>query len=294
MSLRVECCPDLGKRFSPSGIWTAGFILLFWTGIFFLGGCSTPFLATDNELLLRLPGTERRSDQIEGVLRPWERRKLIEEKGEKGRRASASEKELLVYQLMQEYERSTDPNIRRTAVEAVGKITETADIPAALSFYDKALRDETIGVRVSAADGLGRYALQAPKGDYRNVRARSAELLAARYRELPYSIDAGQKKENDERKDLRLAILRNLGRFEDSDPVVALLGEALSGEPLDDGALQLAAMKSLAGVTGKNYALDAELWREYVAYREGKNPAEPKELSRLTGFNPLSDLSIMK
>ena len=293
MSLHDGNCPRSGKRFSPFRIWTAGFLLSFGAGIVFIG-CSTPFLATDNELLLRLPGTERRSDQIEGVLRPWERRKLIEEKGEKGRKASKSEKELLVYQLIQEYERSTDPNIRRTAVEGIGKITETADIPAALSFYDKALRDEAVGVRISAADGLGFYALHAPKGDYREVRARSAELLAARYRELPYSIDAGQKKENDERKDLRLAILRNLGRFEDSDPVVALLGEALSGEPLDDGALQLAAMKSLSSVTGKSYALDTELWRDYVAYREGKNPAEPKELSRLTGFNPLSDLSIMK
>lgn len=289
------------KIFRGARRWTAldkpaaGIFYALFAASIFLGGCSTPFWPTDNELLLRLPGTERKSDKIEGVLRPWERRKLIEEKGEKGRTAPPSEKELLVYQLTQEYENSTDPNIRRTSIEAIGKITETAEIPAAFTYLEKALHDSSIGVRISAADALGRYALHVPKGqDVRSSRDRAAETLAVRYRELSYSIDAGEKKENDERKDLRLAILRNLGRFGDTDPVVAALGEALSSEPLDDGALRLAAMNALAAVTGKSYALDYGLWSDYVAYRNGKNPTAPKEVSRLTGFNPFSDLSIMK
>ena len=56
-------------------------------------GCTTPFWATDNELFLRLPGTERRSDQVEGVLRPWERIERIAEKGDEGAKAPPEEKE---------------------------------------------------------------------------------------------------------------------------------------------------------------------------------------------------------
>ena len=258
------------------------FGLIFTIGIF--QGCSTPFLATDNEFLLKFPGTERRSDQIEGVLRPWERRKLIEEKGEKGIGASVEEKQFLVYQLIQEYKKSNDPTIRRTSVEALAKIMKTAEIPAAFDLLTEALHDESLGVRLSAVEALGGYASQVKPAD-RSVRERSAEALYACYRQLPLSVQAGSKKENDERKDLRLAILRNLGRFDDSETVVAALAEGLDGEMLDDGALRLTAMKSLGKVTGKNYGCDYALWRQYLDYRQGKAANPPKEVSALSGLS---------
>lgn len=259
------------------------FLLIAATGSV---GCSTPFMATDNEFLLKLPGTERRSDKIEGVLRPWERRELIAEKGEKGARAKKEEKDILVFQLMEEYKKSNDPSIRRSAIEALGKITATADIAVALPFLNDALRDETLGVRVSAADALGNYAKNAPKKERnRDSRSHAARYLALRYAELPYSVDAGEKKENEERKDLRLALIRNLAQFEDAPEILAALGEALDGEKLDDGALRLASMKALGQVTGKRYGLDYALWRQYLDYRNG-SAVEPAEVS------PLADLSL--
>lgn len=249
-------------------------------------GCSTPFMATDNEFLLKLPGTERRSDKVEGVLRPWERRELIAEKGEKGANASKEEKQILVFQLMEEYKKSKDPSIRRSAVEAVGGITATIDIKPALPFLNDALRDETLGVRISAADALGVYARKVPKKEFDStVRTQAARYLALRYGELSYSVDAGEKKENEERKDLRLALLRNLSLFEDEPTVLAALGEGLDGEKLDDGALRLASMKALSEVTGKRYGLDYGLWRQYLDSRDGK-AAVPAEVS------PLADLSL--
>ena len=258
-----------------------------------LSGCSTPFIATDNEFLLRFPGTERRSDKIAGVLTPNDRRKLIEEKGEKGASAGVNEKEVLVFQLMQEYKRSTDPIIRRAAIDALGKIVAGADIKPALSLLNEALRDESLGVRISAAHALGIYAEKIEQTtSVQDSRAQAARFLSLRYRELGYSIDAGEKKENDERKDLRLTILRSMSHFTESPELLASLREGLDGEPLDDGALRLSSMNALEKVTGKHYGANYALWSDYLDYREGKKSAAPKEVSAfadlsLGSMNPL-------
>ena len=271
-------------------LWPAGalvFLLCAQVFLAVLPGCSTPFIATDNEILLRFPGTERRSDKIAGVLTPKDRRELIEEKGEKGAHAGVDEKEVLVFQLMQEYKRSTDPIIRRAAIDALGKIVAGADIKPALPLLNEALRDESLGVRISAANALGTYAEKAQQTPaVLETRAQAARLLSLRYRELGYSIDAGEKKENDERKDLRLTILRCLSHFPESPELLASLREGLEGEPLDDGALRLSAMNALGKVTKKRYGADYGLWRDYLDYREGKTSEAPKEVSAF------ADLSI--
>ncbi len=259
-------------------------LLPFWICLaicsLLLGGCSTPFFATDNPILLRFPGAERKSDQIEGVLRPWERAALILEKGDKGRQVNAEEKAILIQQLSDEYRVASSPNIRRACIDAMGRITANMAIEPAQKVYSDALIEPNLGVRISAIDAWGMYCQDKP-GEYPKARRLAAETLCARFKELPYTVEPGAKKLNDEKKDLRLAIIRNLGTFrvDDSPELIPTFKLALEGEQLDDGALQLAAMRSLEKVTGKKYGLDAHQWSEYISYALHNRAEAPKELS---------------
>ncbi|MDO5580349.1 MAG: HEAT repeat domain-containing protein [Planctomycetia bacterium] len=275
---------------------TGGLFILSFFILLSLSGCSTPIFSTDNKFLLRLPGAERKSDEIPGVLRPWERIKLIQEKGKKGKHAPKEEKEILVYQLIQEYERSTDPNVRRASIDALEKITSGFKNEAVEKTYIKAFRDPILMVRLSAADAMGSYCMELKSSEEKaEARDLAAKTLAGLYRDLPFSIAAGAKKENDERKDLRLAIIRNLAKFKDSDSaeIVQVLGEALQNEKLDDGALQMAAMRSLEITTHKKYGYDAERWVQYIDYTKNKRENPPEELSLSERF-PKPDLPMFK
>ncbi len=258
-----------------------------------VGGCATPFYSTDNKFLLHFPGAARRSDQIPGVLRPWERIKLIEEKGEKGAKAPVEEKDVLLLQISQEFENSASPNVRRSAIEAIAKISRNYSNPVAENIFRVALEDNELNIAVSAADGLGVYALDVKDGADESRRL-AAELLADKYKRLPLSIAAGSEEENKRRKDLRVAILRNFGNFQESDSplVFETLEQGLTGEKLDDGALQDASMRTLAQITGEKYGLDAERWGQFLAYRRGEGP-KPEELS-LSERSPKIDSAIFK
>lgn len=260
----------------------------------FLSGCNTPFWATDNEFFLRLPGTERRSDRVEGVLRPWERLERIDEKGEEGADASPEEKKILAYQLIEEYHRSNDPIIRRASIQALGKITENAHLGPALQTLTEALREPNLGNRIAACNALGRYGSKMKTKEIAEIRRGIVAVYADCYRGLSYSANAGAQKENNERKDFRLAILRNAALFDDSPEVIDLLAEALDGEKLDDGALRLGAMTALGQVTKKNYGADYALWSQYVAYRQGDADHMPKEKSSFGTAFRLDDMSILK
>ncbi|MBQ5790825.1 MAG: hypothetical protein IIW01_11090 [Thermoguttaceae bacterium] len=257
------------------------------------GGCATPFYSTDNKILLHFPGAARRSDQIPGVLRPWERVKLIEEKGEKGAKAPAEEKDVLLLQISQEFENSASPNVRRASIEAIAKISRNYSNPVAENIFRVALEDNELNLAVSAADGLGVYALDV-QGGAPESRRLAVELLADKYKRLPFSIAAGSEEENMRRKDLRSAILRNLANFQESDSplVFETLELGLTGEKLDDGALQDAAMRSLAKITGEKYGLDAELWLQFLAYSRGEasKPSAPS----ITARAPKLDAAIFK
>lgn len=257
--------------------------ILFSTLFFCVfNGCSTPFFPTDNEFLLHFPGTERKSDKIEGVLRPWERMALIKEKGEKGKNASDENKEILILQLAQEYNRSQDPNIRRSSIDALAKITSNKASQDAEKIYTIALNDETLGVRLSAVDAFGQYCYETKKSfDNTPMRKTALDQLIKLYRQSAYLITPGSDKDNEIRKDVRLAILRNLAKFpEDLSPELpVVLREALVGERLDDGALQVSAMKTLEKITHKKYGLNAEKWTAYLDYQSGKLNSAPAELS---------------
>jgi len=258
-----------------------------------VGGCATPFYSTDNKFLLHFPGAARRSDQIPGVLRPWERIKLIEEKGEKGAKAPAEEKDVLLLQLSEEFEKSSSPNVRRSSLEAIAKISRNYSNPVAENIFRVALEDNELNIALSAADGLGVYALDVKEGAPESRRL-AVELLADKYKRLPFSIAAGSEEENKRRKDIRVAILRNLANFQETDSplVFETLELGLTGEKLDDGALQDASMRTLAKITDEKYGLDAERWVQFLAYKRGES-SKPSELS-ITERAPKIDTAILK
>ena len=293
-TVREESCSPF---FSAEGIsrWDRTvflLILVFWfvlaTLAICFAGCSSPVFPTDNPILLRLPGAERYSDRIEGVLRPWERAELIKEKGQKGKNAAWEEKNILIDQLLEEYDTTQTTNIRRCCVDALEKIGATTPGDQRLEkLFAKAVYNENLGVQLSGINAWGSYCAEVKSENVDRQRTLAAEKLCSRYRELPFSIEAGADKTNGERKDLRLAIIRNLTRFklEDSPEILKTLDEALRGEKLDDGALQLGAMRALDKLTGKKYGLDAEQWAGYLDYtlkHEGNAPEELSPLERMS------------
>lgn len=250
-----------------------------------LSGCTSPVWYTDNEMLLYLPGAGRRSDKLPGYVPPRERFKLIEEKGKKGAKATPEEKDILLVQLVHEYENSNSPHIRRCSVDALARISENYANPAAEKIFQEALEDPDRNLNLSAAHALSIYASQGEIAkDNKKERALAIGLLAARYRALPFLIDAGSEEENANRKDIRIAILHALGEFkeEDSEELFEILEEALTGEKLDDGALEATACSSLGKITGEQYGVDGEKWIQYIEYKRGKGtkPEEENLLKR--------------
>ena len=246
-------------------------------------GCATPVFWTDNKFLLYLPGAGRRSDEIEGYLRPWERIKIIEEKGTKGIKASPEEKDVLLVQLSEEYEKASSPYIKRASLEAVGRISQNYSNPVAEQLFKNALNSEDMNLNLTACNTWSKYCTEGDVAkDNHKERKLAVELLSARYHSLPYIIDAGSEEENTRRKDVRIAVLRALGSFkeEDSPQVLETLEDGLIGEKLDDGALQIQACLSLANVTDKDYGLNGDAWLEFLAYKRGEvsNPPEEESL----------------
>jgi hypothetical protein len=248
----------------------------------FIPGCSTPFFWTDNPVLLYLPGAGRRSDPIPGYIIPSERIKLIREKGIKGAKAPSEEKDILLVQLIQEYEKTSSPHIRRAALDAVARISTNYANPVAEKLFQSALEDSDMALNLSAARALALYASEgAIAKNNQEQRKLAISLLSSRYRALPFSIAAGAEEENTTRKDVRIAILHALGEFqpEDSPELFETLEFALIGEKLDDGALEATACSSLGKITGKKYGLDGEKWLHYIAYTRGEESSPPPETS---------------
>ena len=196
--------------------------------------------------------------------------------------------------MIQEYPRTQDPLIRRAAVQALGQITENAHIGPALQTLIEALDDANLGNRVAACDALGTYGSKMKPDEVGAIRNGIAHVLIDHYQRLAYSTDAGAQKENNERKDFRLAILRNIPLFGDSPEVFDFLAGSLDTENLDDGALRLGVMTALGKVTKKNYGANYELWSQYVAYRRGEVSKPPKEISSLAETISRGDWAILK
>ena len=285
LQTRLSSRTQIGKRLGRIEL----FMFMTFLSSFAIG-CATPFFFTDNKVLLYLPGTGRRSDEIPGVLRPWERVQLIEEKGKKGAKASVEEKDVLLAQLSDEYDKTDSPNIKRSVIDAMARISKNYANPAAEIYFQKALDSEVLELNLSACNAWSAYCSEIAD-NHAKERGMAIEVLAFRYRSLPYSIEPGSEEENSKRKDVRIAILRALSSFkpEDSDTLLEILEFGLNGEKLDDGALMVQAAKTLHEVTGKDYGTDGEAWLNYLAYRRGDSPTEPQEKNFMSRLPQISN-----
>ena len=219
-----------------------------------LSGC-----AVDNQHIAKLPLFEARSDRIPNLDPPPERKKLIREKGAKGASASEEEREILVAQLVLEYQTSPDPNMRREAVDALAKIPH----PRRDRFLQEILQDSNPFVRLSALESLSKTYSGAPE----DLRA----LLINRMK-------------TDPDKDVRLAAVRILGDVTQSDKTkngvsdrrleVAELGNLLHDKV---PAIRYAAMQSLHKITGLDYGDEINRWLQYMRYINGEVPDLPAE-----------------
>jgi len=230
---------------------TVKMLLLVFGGVLTLPGC-----AVDNQYLARLPLFEARSDRIPGLDPPHERRKLIREKGTRGANASEESREILVAQLVHEYQTSPDPNMRREAVDALAKIPH----PQRDRFLREILQDPNAFVRLSALEALG----NTYSGNPENLQ----RLLIDRM-------------QNDSDRDVRLAAVRILGDVcpqDAADPSQRMIILEL-GNLLNDRvpAIRYQSMQSLRRITGLDYGNDINRWLHYIRYVNGEVPNLPAE-----------------
>ncbi|GHT45386.1 hypothetical protein FACS189454_04770 [Planctomycetales bacterium] len=228
--------------------------------------------AVDNEHLAKLPLFEAKSDTIPGLDPPYVRKKLIRTKGEKGAKASDSEKEVLSAQLMNEYQTSPDPNMRRESVDALAKIP----CPSRDRYIAEILKDEEPFVRLSALEALDKTY----SGD-------NAELVSILIDRLKADPD----------KDVRLAAIRILGKKVNTkendalkEQVIGELGDALYDKV---SAVRYESMQSLHRITGKDYGNDINRWMQYIKYQKGEVADLPGERS-FTEKIPKIDLPMFK
>jgi HEAT repeat protein len=217
-----------------------------------LSGC-----AVENQYLAKLPLFEAKSDVIPGLDSPHQRKKTIQEKGTKGATASESEREILVAQLVHEYQTCPDPNMRREAVDALAKIPH----PDRDRHLQGILRqDDNPFVRLSALEALGK-----------TFSGRQEDLIATLIDRI----------KTDQDKDVRLRSVRILGQIAPKDTrdemnrtVVFELGNLLQDKI---PAVRYETMQSLQKVTGKDYGNDINRWLQYIRYINGEVPNLPPE-----------------
>jgi len=217
-----------------------------------LSGC-----AVDNQHIAKLPLFSAKSDRIPGLDPPHERTKLIREKGKQGATAPEEEREILVAQLVHEYQTSPDPNMRREAVDALARIPHRQRD----RFLQEILQDPNPFVRLSALESLS----NTYSGNPEDLQS----LLITRMK-------------TDPDKDVRLAAVRILGDFTPQDKAgggrnnlaVAELGNLLHDRV---PAIRFMAMQSLHKITGKDYGDDINRWLQYLRYLNGETPNLPSE-----------------
>ena len=254
--------------------------------VILLSGC-----AVENQQLAKMPFMEAKSDVIPGLDVPHRRTKLIREKGAKGAKASEAEKEILVAQLMYEYQTSPDPNLRREAVDALAKIAH----PQRDQYLREIVQDENPFVRLSALEALGKT--------YSGPKEELTTLLIDRMKADPD-------------KDVRLSAVRILGdtwsgSFGKSTKIGVALTSTYSndtkssssstefspdqlreGKAAHDVLLELGdllydkfpavrneAMGALQKVSKQDYGHDITRWMEYVRYVKKEVPTAPSARS---------------
>ena len=226
-----------------------------------LSGCNA---VENHPALTKLPFFKAKSDVIPGLDSPIQRKKIIQEKGTKGATAPVTEREILVAQLVYEYQTSPDPNMRREAVDALAKIPH----PQRDKFLQEILQDENPFVRLSALESLSK-----------TYSGEAEELQTLVINQMKIDPD----------KDVRVAAVRVLGDImpqtkykskEDRDtrPAVLELGNLLHDKV---PAVRYEAMQSLHKTTGMDYGSDINRWLRFIEYVKGETPGLPDERSLL-------------
>ena len=227
-----------------------------------LTGCRS----VENEAFTKLPFFTAKSDSIPGLVSPHDRKKLIQEKGEKGAKANELEKEILVAQLVYEYQTTPDPNMRREAVDALAKIPH----PQRDQYLLEIVQDDNPFVRLSALEALGKT--------YSGQKEELTALLIDRMK-------------SDSDKDVRISAVKILGDVTalpksnkdavrsrnnpDSEREIVLELSNLLHDKFP--AVRYEAMGALHKVTGKDYGEDINRWLQYVRYTKGEVPDLPAE-----------------
>ena len=230
-----------------------------------LSGC-----AVENQFLAKLPLFGAKSDVIPGLDPAPLRAKLIREKGKQGAKASEEEREILVAQLVYEYQTSPDPNMRRAAVDALAMIPH----PQRDKYLQEIVQDENPFVRLSALEALNKT-YSGPKEELvallidqmktdsdKDVRLSAVRILGDTCRGLGLKQAPGQLPVKEE-AELRSNAIVELGN---------LLHDKVP-------AVRYEAMGSLQKITGKDYGRDINRWLQYVRYTNGEVPNMPSERS---------------
>ena len=229
-----------------------GFPLLF--AVISIGFCGC---ATDNEFLVNRMHFPRKSDKIPGLVSPRERSEIIRQKADAVEEGSATDREIIVAQLVLEYRESGDPNIRKDCMAAIAKIPH----PRRIDNLKMGLSDENTSVRITACRGMVRNIAES-QGLNNDVEHTLRQLVMA-----------------DPDVDVRLAAIqcmRKAGK-KASPETLAILEQCLSDKR---AAIQHETMDTLKECTGKDYGPNVDRWLAHFEHQRGDSdvPA-PKERS---------------
>ena len=166
-------------------------------------------------------------------LTPNEVANQIRELGGKAADMSATEQEKAALELTERYESENDPLLRREMIFALGSFPD----PYATHGLRVAMSDSDPFVRVEACRAWGRRASK-----------EALQMLASAI-------------QMDQSVDVRQVAIQGIKRFEHPD-AVRTLGAVLNER---DPALQLLAMQSLKGASGKDLGNDVRKWDEFIA-----------------------------
>ena len=172
------------------------------------------------------------TDTVDGVVPPSKKIEQIQQLGQQMRAASPPQRAALAQQLLAMYQAEEDPNIRFAIFQAFGDDPS----PQAQALVELALTDSDPDLRVAACRRLGQWG---------GVDA--AERLA-------------RTLSTEKSPTVRIAAIRALGSTRHSHALAAL-GAVLEER---DPAFQLEAMIALRRLTGQDFGLNAERWREYL------------------------------
>jgi HEAT repeat protein len=178
-------------------------------------------------------------EQTYGIKTPADRVKELRKLAKGATRQPAAEQEANVARLADDFQRESDPWVRRETLRALAHFPQ----PSAGAVLVAALGDNDVETRRTACQALG------VRGDDIAVR------------ELARVVSS------ETNQDVRIAAVKALGASGNKQSLVPLSEVMLDADP----ALQAQAQESLVAVSGRDYGSDVEAWRQFA--QSGKTDA---------------------